>query len=111
MDRKTLKEEYKNRKITGGVFRVVNAKNDRFLLDYAPDIHAKQNAFNFMTGQGSCFDYRLKKDWDVFSGKVFSFEVLSTLEKKSEQAQESFINDLQALLRLWAEKLDASLRY
>jgi hypothetical protein len=111
MDRKALIEEYKNRKITGGVFRVVNTKNGRYLLDCAPDVQARQNAFNFMVGQGSCFDYKLKRDWDAFGSKAFVFEVLGTLEKKNEQTQDEFLNDLKALAQLWAEKLDASLRY
>jgi hypothetical protein len=33
------------------------------------------------------------------------------MDKKSEQTHEGFLIDLQAFLRLCADKLDASLRY
>ena len=112
MDRKKeLIQEYKQRKITGGVFRVVNTRNGKYLLDYTPNIEAKQNAFNFTSAQGSCVDYKLRRDCETFGSQAFVFEVLATLVKKSEQTQEEFLDDLKALAQLWAEKMDASLRY
>jgi 2-phospho-L-lactate transferase/gluconeogenesis factor (CofD/UPF0052 family) len=109
--RKTLINQYKQRKIIGGIFRVTNTRNGRYLLDYATNLQAKQNAFDFMVSTNSCFDYRLKDDWNTLGGKAFTFETLETLEKKKEQTQEQFIDDLKTLTNLWSEKLDSATRY
>lgn len=112
MDRKkALINEYKQRKIIGGVYKVTNMRNGMYLLDYAMNLQAKQNAFNFMASSGFCFDYRLKKDLDTFGGKVFTFEILETIEKKREQTQDGFIADLVILFQAYSEKLDLLKRY
>lgn len=109
--RKTLVNEYKQRKIVGGIFRVTNTKNGMYLLDYTPNLQAKQNAFEFMASSGSCFDYKLKRDLDTFGNAAFTFEILETLEKKKEQSQAEFIADLETLTQMWSEKLDSAKRY
>ena len=109
--RKALTNEYKQRKIIGGIFRVTNTRNGMYLLDYTPNLQAKQNIFDFTVSSGSCFDYKLKKDLEAFGGKVFNFEILETIEKKKEQTQDEFIADLKMLEQLWSEKLDSSMRY
>ena len=109
--RKALINEYKQRRIIGGLYRVTNTRNGMYLLDYATNIQAKQNAFNFMTSSGSCFDHRLKKDWETFGGKVFTFEILETIEKKKEQVQDEFIADLKTLILVYNNELDSSARY
>ena len=109
--RKTLINEYKQGKIIGGIYRVTNTRNGMYLLDYATNLQAKQNSFNFMVSSGSCLDYRLQKDLVAFGAKAFIFETLEALEKKKEQTQDEFIDDLKMLEKLWAEKLNSSARY
>jgi hypothetical protein len=109
--RKTLINEYKQGAIIGGIYRVTNTRNGMYLLGYTPNLQAKQNSYNFMVSTGSCLDYRLKKDLTVFGGKAFIFEILEALEKKKEQTQDKFIDDLKMLEQLWSEKLDSSSRY
>ena len=112
MDRKkTLLNEYKQRKMLGGVFRVTNTKSGRYLLDYAVNPQARQNSFQFMSSLGSCFDYKLQDDWETCGSKAFVFEILETIIKKDAQTQEEFMRDLQTLAQLWGEKLDPSKRY
>jgi hypothetical protein len=109
--RKVLRNEYKQRKTIGGIYRVTNMHNGMCLLDYAVNIQGKQNVFDFMVSSGSCFDYRLKEDLQTFGSKVFTFEILETLEKKNEQTQDQFIDDLNFLFKLWSEKDKSSKRY
>jgi hypothetical protein len=111
MDRKTLKEEYKQNKVIGGIYRVTNTRNGKYLFNYAPNIQAKQNAFEFAASSNTVFDNRLRGDWESLGGGAFSFEVLETLEKKKDQTQEQFITDLEALAQMWNEKLESSTRY
>ena len=110
-DRKARINEYKERKIIGGVFRVVNTGNGRYLLDYAPDIQAKQNSFNFMVTTNTSFDYKMDKDWKEFGAAAFKLEVLDTLEKKKDQSQEQFVEDLKTLKQMWVEKGEAGWGY
>ncbi len=110
-DRKTLINAYKQRKIIGGVFKVISTANGRYLLDSAADLQARQNAFNFSISTNNLFDYKMRKDWQEFGAAAFTFEVLDSLEKKETQSQEQFIDDLKTLEQIWAEKLDAAKRY
>ena len=110
-NRKNLINEYKQRKIVGGVFQVTNNDNGMYLLDFATDIQAKNNAFTFSASSGSCFDYKLRQDWQECGAGSFAFEILDRLEKKKEQSQDQFIDDLKMLEALWLAKLDPSKRY
>jgi len=110
-NRKNLINEYKQRKIVGGVYRLTNTRNGMYFLDYAANIQAKQNSFNFMVSSGSCFHYKLKEDWEAFGGKAFIFEILETIEKKEEQSQDEFIDDLKILEHMWSEKFDEFSKY
>jgi len=111
MDRKSLKNEYKERQTVGGVFRILNTANGMCYMDVAPNIQAKQNSFNFMVSTNTCFHHKLKKDWDTSGGKAFTFEVLETIKKKEDQSREAFLEDLQALKQIWSEKADAAAMY
>jgi hypothetical protein len=109
--RKTLINEYKQGKVIGGIYLVTNTFNGKYLLDYAANLQSKQNSFNFMVSSGSCLDYRLKEDLMAFGDKSFTFEILEALEKKKEQTQDQFIDDLQMLKQLWSAKFDPSKSY
>jgi hypothetical protein len=110
-NRKALINEYKQRKILGGIYRVTNTRNGMYLLDYAANIQAKQNAFDFMVSSSSCLDYRLKKDLEALGSRVFGFEILETLEKKRDQSQDEFMTDLETLAKMYSDKMDSSKRY
>ena len=110
-NRKQLTERYKQRKIIGGVYRLTNTHNGMYLLDYATNIEAKRNSFNFMVSTGSCYHHKIKKDWDEFGRNAFVFEILETLEKKPEQNQAEFTDDLLMLQQIWGDKLDKLHRY
>jgi hypothetical protein len=109
--RKTLINEYRQEKIVGGIYTVKNTNNGKYLLDYAGNLQAKQNAFNFMVSSGTCLDIRLKEDLEEFGGGVFAFETLETLEKKADQTQDEFIDDLNMLQQIWSDKLGLAARY
>jgi hypothetical protein len=110
-DKKELINEYKQRKIVGGVFRVVNTKTGKYLLDYATDLQAKQNSFSFMVATNASFDYKMDKDWKELGAQAFKFEVLDSLEKKKDQTQEQFVEDLKTLMAMWVEKGEVGERY
>lgn len=111
MDRKTLIKEYKQREIVGGIFKITNTSNGMFYMDAAPNIQAKKNSFSFMVSTNTCFHHKIKKDWDAFGGKSFTFEILETIKKKEDQSREAFLDDLQALKQMWNDKTDLTGSY
>lgn len=105
MNKKELIARYKQRPITGGVFRIVNTKTGKYLLASDIDIRGSRNRFNFSVSTGSCVQMKLQKDWDDFGAGAFVFEILEELEKNSEQELNAFREDLNLLEEMWREKL------
>jgi 2-phospho-L-lactate transferase/gluconeogenesis factor (CofD/UPF0052 family) len=111
MDKKSLINEYKQKEPVGGIYRITNTRNGRYLLDCSPNIQSMKNRFDFSISSGSCFNYKLKNDWSSFGGAAFAYETLETLEKKKDQSHEKFTEDLKMLLQVWSDKLDSPNRY
>ncbi len=111
MDKKAVINEYKQRKVTGGIFRITNTRNGMYYLGYAPVLQAKQNSFDFMVSTGNCMYYEIKKDWAEYGSGAFIFEILEEIEKKKDQSPAEFSEDLVTLHGFWKEKLDPAKRY
>lgn len=109
--RKELQEQYKNRKMTGGIYRIINRENGRFMLQSTADINAAHNVFEGFIKTDNCTHPRLIKDWNQYGKDVFFIEDLDLIEKKETQTQEEFNNDIQVLLEIWDEKLESGNRY
>lgn len=103
--RKELINQYKNRKIIGGVFIIRNQLKNKSLLDTATDLQGSKNRFEFTQKTGSCADLRLQNDWIEQNGRHFVFEVLEELEKSNAQTESEFKKDLDILKEIWHEKL------
>ncbi|WP_213975033.1 GIY-YIG nuclease family protein [Tepidanaerobacter acetatoxydans] len=105
MDKKELIAKYKERPITGGVFRITNTKNGKYLLGSGIDMKGSKNLFDFSVSTNSCFHLKLKKDWDLYEAKAFEFDVLDEIEKEPDQETKSFAEDLKILEQMWRERL------
>ena len=64
-----------------------------------------------MVTTNTSFDYKMDKDWKEFGAAAFKFEVLDSLEKKKDQSQEMFIEDLKTLKQMWVERREAGRGY
>lgn len=106
MNRKEIIAKYKERPVTGGVYRIINTKTGKYLLTSDIDLKACENLFNFSVATGSCVKMKLQKDWDKFGGKAFTFEVLDELKKKPDQELKDFAEDLKTLEEMWRDRLD-----
>lgn len=109
--RKEIINEYKERKLRGGVYTITNTLNGKYLIDYAANLQSVQNRYQFALTTGSTLHPRLRKDWDELGAKAFTLEVLEELEQKPEQSQAEFMDDLKILEQLWRANLDASKEY
>lgn len=110
-DKKKLLSVYKERKVKGGVFRIVNQENGRYFLASSPNLAGSINRHNFSVSTGSCIFSALAKDWKQFGAKVFQLEVLEELEKTAIQSDKEFAEDLALLEEIWKEKLEPGLAY
>jgi hypothetical protein len=109
--RKEINDEFKSRKLCGGVYTITNSVNGKYLLGYAADLKSIQNRFQFTITSGSTFHPKLQKDWEEYGAHVFTIEVLEELEQKPDQSQAEFIEDLKTLEQLCRANLDESKQY
>jgi hypothetical protein len=109
--KKELIQQYKERPITGGVFRIVNTQTGRILLLAEPDLRGSKNRFDFSVLTGGCTYSALQRDWSDFGPKTFVFEILEEIEKKPDQTPKEFREDLDLLKELWQEKLGEGVSY
>jgi len=109
--KRKLVNEYKQRKLIGGVYKITNSLTKMYLLGHATDIKAMQNRFDFSASTGSCILPKLQKDWRETEGKAFTFEILDTIEMKEGQSQAEFIDELKTLEEICRGNLDSSQEY
>ena len=103
--KKELREQYKERKVIGGVYVIRNLLNNRLLLDSTVDIQGSRNRFEFAQKTGSCVDMKLQKDWAAQKASDFSFDVLEELEMSQTQTRSEFKADIEYLRKSWVEEL------
>ncbi|MFH1851803.1 MAG: GIY-YIG nuclease family protein [Candidatus Neomarinimicrobiota bacterium] len=112
MDRKRqLINEYKQRKISGGVYRITNTANGKYLLGNGSNLAGLQNRFKFSVETGTCLYFKLRNDWKQHGPQAFTFEILEELEMKDDQSASRFGDDLKELQAIWQEKLGAGNTY
>jgi len=103
--------EYKERKVTGGIYAIKNSVTGKLLLLSTCDLQGSQNRFLFSQKTGSCINIKLQDDYSKYGADAFVFEVLEDLEKKETQTAKEFTEDMKILLELWTEKLKDSMLY
>ncbi len=109
--RKQLLEQYKERKIMGGIYRILNTTNGRFYLDKTKDMQGANNLFQNSYATGMCTHPRLARAWKEYGKEAFIFEVLEYWEKDAEQTEGEFEKDLAELYEIWDAKLPRENRY
>ena len=109
--RKELTNEYKNRKLCGGVYTITNTLNGKYLIDHAANLQSVRNRFQFAVTTGSTIHPKMHKDWQESGAQAFTLTVLEEIEQRPDQSQAEFMDDLATLEQLWRANLDASKEY
>ncbi len=109
--RKEIADEYKRRKLAGGVYVLTNALNGKYLIDHASNLKSIQNRFEFAVTTGLTFHPKLQKDWDELGAQAFTLKVLEELAQKPEQTQADFMDELEILEHLCRTNLDPLKEY
>lgn len=103
LDKKKLKETYKNIVPAKGIFVIKNNKTGKVFLGSSLNLAHVFNRNKFVLNLGSHKNKHLQKDWSAFGEETFSFEILETL-KISEEPNYDYDEDLKILELIWIEK-------
>lgn len=109
--RKEIINDYKERRSLGGIYKITNTQNGKYLLGHAADLKSVQNRFEFSLSVNSAIHPKLQKDWAALGGKVFTLEILEELDQGPDQSSTDFLEDLVILEKLWQAKFDVAKAY
>ena len=109
--RKQVIYEYKEKKTTGGVYKITNIETGKSLIKGEIDLKSMENRFNFSVSINSCLNPKLQSDQKKYGPKSFKFEILEEIEKKPELDNRQFKKQLNELAEKYIEKLDKEKLY
>lgn len=109
--KRQIANEYKQKKTTGGIYKVTNIANGRYILKAEVDLQSFQNRYDFSIKMNSCLLPKLQKDFNEFGAGTFTLEFLEEVEKKEEESSMGFKDRLKRLEEVWAEKFDPEKAY
>lgn len=103
--------EYKQRKTTGGVYKVTNTANGRYLIKAEVDLQSFQNRFDFAQRMNTYLHPKMQKDHKEYGSQVYVLEFLEETEKKELESDMGFRDRLKRMEEAWAEKFDKEKAY
>jgi hypothetical protein len=104
--KRELKENYKNRKVTGGIYCIKCDGNGRVWMKTAKDMAGHKNKFEFFVSTNTCPEPGMFKEWRQYGAKSFSFDILEEINKGETQTDREFSDDIDVLYQLWLDKQD-----
>ena len=104
IDRKELKNEYKNQKQPAGLFAVRNKPENKLFIGTSLNLPAKLRGITFELETGSHAFQNLADDFNRFGKEQFEIFILDQIEVKDETNQE-LRSELETLEKMWIEKL------
>ena len=109
--KKALVNSFLEKKKIGGIIAVRCENTGKMLVVSSPDLDGTRGRFSFSQSTGSCIFPKLMTDWNKYGGTAFSLLILESLEKKKEQTDAEYRDDLKTLLELELEKHDPAELY
>ncbi len=114
MDKQRKKEiitEYKQKKNTGGVYRIYNKKTGKSFIKGDADLEAVENRFLFSQKINSAFTIVMATDWAEYGPDSFAMEIMEETKIGSEESPRAFRDRLKKLGEQWKEKYPPELLY
>ena len=109
--RREASKNYRERTARGGIYRISNTVNGKYLIGHATDIASVINRFQFSQTTGGTVDSHLRADWQALGAQAFTLTILEELDQQPDQSRAAFMDDLAALEQLLRADLDPSLSY
>lgn len=104
---KELISAYRERTVVGGVCLIRNTVTGRCLFIPSANPEGQRNRFQFAYSTDTCLHPSLRSDWQSHGSASFAFSCLETLEKKPEQTDRQFQEELNLLADIWRARLTA----
>lgn len=107
MDKERKKEivtEYKEKKTSGGVYKITNNQSGKSLIKAEVDLQSFKNRFEFSKKIGSLLNPKLSKDFQDFGADSFELEFLEEVDMKNDETLPLFKKRLKSLEEKWIEK-------
>lgn len=102
IDKKKLKEAYKNMVPPKGVFAFRNTITGRVFLGSSLNLKNKDATLKMMLKVGNHFNCALQEDWNKYGEEAFVYEILETLELKDDPNY-NYNEELEILEMLWID--------
>ncbi len=104
MDRKAMRQAYRDAPPPMGVWAVRNTTDGTMLVGASPNAAGRLNRERFSLETGSHLSRDLQADWNRLGEGAFVFEVLDTLDQPDDPDTDAS-EDLAELLAMWLDKL------
>ena len=104
MNKKELRENYKQTIRPMGIYQIRNMKNGKIFLGSAKDLHGIINSNKFQLKNGLHFNKEMQKDFNEVGEDSFSFDILDYLKPK-EDLNHDYTEELKMFEDMWLEKL------
>ena len=104
-DRKQAVRDYRERKVSAGIFAIRCSQGDDVWVGRAPDLSTIQNRIWFTLRQGSSTCRSLQAAWTEHGADAFAFEVLEELAEEDMALARDRL--LKTRLADWREELGA----
>ncbi len=109
IDKKALRQQYEERRPDMGILQIRNLQNDRCYLVAAPDLKAAANSHRFRLDLGMHECAELQQEYATTGLELFTLDPLDILPyDEAEPSKTDYAPELEALLKLWEDKLTAS---
>jgi len=99
--RKELKDQYKNREIVGGIYRISCSGNGQSWLKSTCDLREQKNRFGFFVSGSFSPEPGMRAAWSQYGTDSFHFTVLEELKKGELQTEDEFARDIETLHEMW----------
>lgn len=104
MNRKELKEAYKERKFKMGVYQIRNTVNGKIFVDGSTNLESIWKRYRFELSMGGHKNAALQQDWKTFGEENFVFEVLSEIAEQEDQTPD-YNKEVKLLKEMYLEEL------
>ncbi len=104
MNRKELKDAYKQQKFKMGVFQIRNAVNQKILVESSINLDAIWNRYRFALNMGGHPNTDLQKEWKEFGEDNFAFEVLAEVKEQEDKVVD-YKQEAKTLGEMFIEEL------
>lgn len=105
VDKKKLKEQYRNTKPEMGVCIVKSNSSNTCLVQESKDLKSTMNRIRFQLDLGSLSNRELQAAWKRDGDSAFTIEVLEILPYDEDESKVDYREELEILKVIWEERL------